>query len=140
MKTSYEVNINHPKELCEIRREVYPHLTSVFGKDQLLVDASISEAVTNAWKHGHEESSEKPIKLKILFLNRTMLVRVQDLGDGFDWRPYQVSSDVKHWFPEVEDLDENGRGITLMLRVMDKLRYNEKGNECVLMKKYLFQE
>ncbi|KHE72221.1 ATP-binding protein [Halobacillus sp. BBL2006] len=140
MKTSYEANIFHPKDLREIRKQFYPHLVQRFGKDQLLVDASISEAIINSWKHGHGGASEESIKLKVTFLDSMMIVRVQDCGEGFNWRDYQVASDMKHWFPDVEDLEGTGRGIILMLRVMDDLRYNDKGNECLLMKKYRRQE
>ncbi|MYL51075.1 hypothetical protein GLV98_16390 [Halobacillus litoralis] len=140
MKASIEANIRHPRELRDVRRKYSPYLAKYYGNDQLLVDASITEAVWNAWVHGHHEQTDYPVLLKIHFLHSRLLVRVYDHGDGFDWRPYQVTSDVKHWFPSVEDLEESGRGITLMLRVMDILRYNEKGNECLLMKKYLNQE
>ncbi|MGI8317117.1 ATP-binding protein [Halobacillus mangrovi] len=140
MKTSYEASIFHPKDLKEIRKRFYPHLVQRFGKDQLLVDASISEAIVNSWKHGHGSSTDTPIKVKVTFLDSMMIVRVQDCGEGFNWKEYQVQSDMKHWFPSVEDLEDRGRGIVLMLRVMDKLRYNNKGNECVLMKKYRRQE
>ncbi|MBH0228630.1 ATP-binding protein [Halobacillus yeomjeoni] len=140
LKASYEIDIFHPKQLREIRRKIHPHLVKEFGKDQLLVDASISEAIINAWEHGHKRDLETPIHLKIHFLNGKLIARVRDQGDGFDWRGFQLSSDMKHWFPEVRDLDDHGRGIILMFRVMDVLRYNDKGNECLLMKKYLRQE
>ncbi|RWZ55297.1 ATP-binding protein [Halobacillus fulvus] len=139
MKTSFEINIKDPKELSEHRKTYYPNLVRAFGQDQLLVDASISEAVVNAWQHGHHKENTLPIRLKISFLDTKMIVRVSDSGEGFDWRPYQVKSDVRHWFPDVDELDEDGRGIVLLLRVMDVIRYNEKGNECLLMKKYVNQ-
>ncbi len=140
MKTSLEATIKHPRELRAIRKKYYPYLAKYFGHDQLLVDASISEAIWNAWEYGHKKRTHYPILLKINFLNTRVVVRVYDQGEGFDWRPYQFTSDVKQWFPEVNDLERSGRGIMLMLRVMDVLRYNEKGNECLLMKKYLLQE
>lgn len=140
MKTSLEASIRHPRELRNLRRKYYPYLAKYFGNDQLLVDASITEAVWNSWKHGHHQKTDYPVILKINFLHTRLVVRVYDQGSGFDWRPSQVSSDVKLWFPTLEDLDRYGRGITLMRRVMDVLYYNDKGNECLLMKKYLYQE
>lgn len=140
MKTSFAANIKHPRELRNMRKKYYPYLAKYFGNDQLLVDAAISEAIWNAWKHGHKERKGYPILVKINFLNTRLIVRVYDQGEGFEWKPFPLSSDVRHWFPSVEDLEKSGRGITLMRRVMDILRYNEKGNECLLMKKYLFQE
>lgn len=139
MKTTFEMNINDPKDLQDQRKAYYLNLVQKFGKDQLLVDASISEAVVNAWKHGHKRNDKKNINVKIHFLSSRMIVRVKDEGKGFDWRPYHVSSDVKHWFPDIEDLENDGRGIVLLLRVMDVLRYNKEGNECLLMKKYFNQ-
>ncbi|MGP4061865.1 ATP-binding protein [Halobacillus sp. H74] len=140
MRTSFEANIRHPRDMKNIRKEYHPYLAKYYGNDQLLVDASISEAVWNAWEHGHNQRNDYPIQLKISFLNSRLLVRVKDQGSGFEWKPYQVTSDIKQWFPTVEDLERRGRGITLMLRVMDVIRYNDIGNECLLMKKYLFQE
>lgn len=140
MNATYVRYISNPREIREMRKDYYPHLVQGFGSDQLLVEASISEAVVNAWQHGHTQTDEKTIRVQISFLNTRMIVRVLDQGEGFDWRKYHMLNDMKHWFPEVNHLEEPGRGIVLLLRVMDVLRYNEKGNECLLMKKYRNQE
>ncbi|TGB05374.1 ATP-binding protein [Halobacillus salinus] len=136
MSATYVRYINNPKEIKEMRKDYFPHLLKEFGSDQLLVEASISEAVVNAWKHGNDQLEDKKVRVQISFLKTRMIVRVLDEGDGFDWRQYSRPYDVKHWFPDMDHLEEKGRGIILLLRVMDHLRYNEKGNECLLMKKY----
>ncbi|MCA0969752.1 ATP-binding protein [Halobacillus litoralis] len=135
-KTSFVRYINNPKEIKNIRKDYYPYLVEGFGSDQLLVEASISEAVVNAWRHGHEESDDRSIRVEVNFLHSRMVVRITDQGEGFDWQKYQCHNDMRHWFPCMEELEEPGRGIILLLRVMDSLRYNKKGNECLLMKKY----
>lgn len=140
MKTSFDLNINNPQQIREIRKRYYPHLVQGFGMDQLLVEASIFEAILNAWKHGHHEDAEKEIRVHISFMETRMVVRINDQGDGFDWRRYLFTNDMKHWFPRLDHIEEPGRGMVLLLRVMDVLRYNEKGNECLLMKKYQNQE
>ncbi|SEH95126.1 serine/threonine-protein kinase RsbW [Halobacillus karajensis] len=140
MKTSLEAAIRRPRELKNVRRKYSPYLAKYYGNDQLLVDASITEAVWNAWLHGHHKKTDYPVLLKIHFLNTRLIVRVYDQGSGFDWKSYQRTSTGKSCFPSIEYVDQSEHGITLMLRVMDVLRYNDKGNECLLMKKYLYQE
>lgn len=139
MKTSIEAKIRHPRELKSVRRRYYPYLAKFYGHDQLLVDASISEAVWNAWTYGHDKQSHYPIYLNLRFLNTRLIVRISDHGGGFDWRSYHLAGDVKQWFPTLDDLEQSGRGIMLMLRVMDVLRYNDSGNECLLMKNIYFR-
>lgn len=138
--TTFVWDIRNPNELCKKKQEYFPKLRDVFGEDQILVNSAIKEAVNNAYLHGNNENEEKSIQLRIRFLSKRMIVRICDEGDGFHWEPYQVTSDVKQWFPTLESIEDRGRGIILLLRVMDVLRYNEKGNECILMKKYTNQE
>jgi CheY-like chemotaxis protein/anti-sigma regulatory factor (Ser/Thr protein kinase) len=58
-----------------------------------------------------------------------IVVQVADEGDGFDWRSLPDPTDWEHL------LDIHGRGVLLARLSVDRLEYNEKGNEVTIWKR-----
>ena len=89
-----------------------------YGK--ILVSAL--EAVNNAILHGNHSNPEKFVEIEIEFTNKELKIRVKDEGTGF--KPEEVPDPT---IPEnIEAL--NGRGVFLMSRLADKIKYSKKGN------------
>lgn len=89
---------------------------------------ALEEAITNAIRHGNRNDPEKHITLRFRVTPQEAEIWVADEGDGFD--PGRVPDPT---------LDENinkpnGRGIMLMRAYMDKVGYNQTGNEVRLVK------
>jgi len=89
---------------------------------------ALEEAITNAIRHGNRNDPGKHITLRFRVTPQEAEIWVADEGDGFD--PDRVPDPT---------LDENinkpnGRGIMLMRAYMDKVGYNQTGNEVRLIK------
>jgi len=83
---------------------------------------STLEAVNNAILHGNNSDPEKFVKIKIRFENNTLVIKVIDEGTGFS--PDKVPDPTGP-----QNIQEpNGRGVFLMSRLSDDIKYSRKGN------------
>jgi serine/threonine-protein kinase RsbW len=87
---------------------------------------STLEAVNNAIMHGNKFDKEKMVDVEISCKNEKLKIRIKDEGIGF------VPEDVPDpTTPEnIEAL--NGRGIFLMSKLADEIKYSKKGNEVTM--------
>lgn len=83
---------------------------------------STLEAVNNALMHGNNLNPEKFVEIIIEFKSNTLSIKVKDEGNGF--KPDKVPDPT---VPEnIESL--NGRGVYLMTRLADEIKYSKRGN------------
>lgn len=89
---------------------------------------SVTEAVTNAIKHGNKGDKSKIVTIDVNVLGETLQIIVKDQGQGFD--PSQVPD------PTEPDnlLKDSGRGLYLMKVYMSDLRFNitPDGTEAII--------
>jgi serine/threonine-protein kinase RsbW len=83
---------------------------------------STLEAVNNALVHGNNLNPDKFVEVIIEFKNNSLSIKVKDEGTGF--RPDNVPD------PTVRDNIEslNGRGVYLMTKLADEIKYSKRGN------------
>ena len=87
---------------------------------------SALEAVNNAIMHGNKSNPQKIVDIEISSKNNVLTITVKDEGVGF--KPEEVPDPT---LPEnIEELD--GRGIYLMSRLSDKMKFNKKGNTVTM--------
>ena len=87
---------------------------------------STLEAVNNAILHGNGSSPEKFVDIEITYKNGELKIKVSDEGSGFC--PENVPDPTT---PEnIETL--NGRGVYLMSRLADKIKFNKTGNSVTM--------
>lgn len=82
---------------------------------------SLTEAVTNAITHGNHYDENKVVQINLQKKSDTIAIRVSDQGCGFD--PKSVPDPT---------CDENickcgGRGVFLMQRLCDQIKYKDNG-------------
>lgn len=87
---------------------------------------STLEAVNNAILHGNNGNPEKIVEIEISCINNDLTIRVTDEGNGF--KPENIPDPTK---PENIEA-QNGRGVFLMSRLADSIKYNDKGNTVTL--------
>jgi serine/threonine-protein kinase RsbW len=98
-----------------------------YGK--ILVSAL--EGVNNAILHGNQSDPEKKVDIEISYEKREFIIKITDEGKGFI--PKEVPDPT---VPEnIEAL--NGRGVFLMSRLADKIKYSKKGNSVTMVFKNL---
>jgi serine/threonine-protein kinase RsbW len=84
------------------------------------------EAVNNAITHGNKADPQKLVDVEIEFDNNEITITVTDEGQGF--RPEKIPDPT---LPEnIEEL--SGRGVFLMTKLADSIKFNEKGNSVTM--------
>ena len=88
------------------------------------------EALTNAVKYGSGENLKKKIKYRLKIQGNSLIMKVEDEGEGFDWKKI-----LKRGLPMADS--SNGRGLAIMKSYFRIIEYNKKGNILTLYKKLL---
>ena len=97
--------------------------SNCFGK--ILV--SVLEAVNNAIVHGNKFALDKFVDVTIKWKDEKFSVTVKDEGPGF--KPDKIPDPT---LPEnIENV--NGRGVFLMTKLADEIKFNKKGNSVTFV-------
>jgi serine/threonine-protein kinase RsbW len=87
---------------------------------------STLEGVNNAILHGNHSDPEKKVEIEISFEGRELKIKITDEGEGFI--PKKLPDPT---VPEnLESL--NGRGVYLMSKLADNIKYSKKGNSVTM--------
>ncbi|MDR3566036.1 MAG: PAS domain S-box protein [Negativicutes bacterium] len=106
-------------------------METITGGRNAKVDTAVGEAVMNAFQYG------TMVRVKINKLGSRLIIRVKDDGPGFSGNEAVtkvLDAGIKETFKEGLLL-ERGRGIPIMLSYMDRVIYNRRGNEIMLVKR-----
>ena len=88
---------------------------------------TLLEAVNNAIIHGNKSSADKYVDITIEFKKEKLKIKVKDEGAGFS--PEEVPDPT---IPEnIEEV--NGRGVFIMSRLADEIKYSKKGNTVTMV-------
>jgi serine/threonine-protein kinase RsbW len=88
---------------------------------------STLEGVNNAIVHGNGSDPDKMVKVEIGFVRNELKIKISDEGKGFI--PENVPDPT---IPQNRE-ELNGRGVFLMSRLADKIKYSKKGNIVTLI-------
>ena len=87
---------------------------------------STLEAVNNAIMHGNRYETDKIVDVEISYKNEKLKIKISDQGKGFI--PAEVPDPT---IPQnLESL--NGRGIFLMSKLADEIKYSKRGNAVTM--------
>ncbi len=95
-------------------------------RNSFAAELLLREALTNAIVHGCQKNPSKQVHCRLRLKGRRLLIVVKDEGDGFDWRGARGD---RKGVP-----DSSGRGIEILRKYADRVRYNEKGNAVTIVK------
>ncbi len=101
------------------------------GAKELEIETALREALANAIKHGCHGDPTKFVQCQVIFEeDRSVLLTVRDPGAGFN--PKTVPD------PTAEELlyENHGRGIYLIRRLMDEVRFRRRGAEIHMRSRY----
>lgn len=87
---------------------------------------ALSEAVNNAILHGNQQDPEKEVDINTKLETGTLIVSVQDEGDGFD--PDSIPDPLK----EENLLNEGGRGVYLIEQYADGVKFSKGGTKITI--------
>jgi serine/threonine-protein kinase RsbW len=101
------------------------HLEMHFASRRVVrfnVRVALTEALSNAILYGNAEDPHKLVQVRVAVGRSCIEAEITDEGAGFD--PEAVPDPT---LPE-RLTREDGRGLFLIRRLMDEVRFNEKGN------------
>lgn len=84
----------------------------------------LTEAAANAIFHGNNSDPDKSVKVNLSASDHDLIIRVYDQGLGFDKDLLAEAA--------VEDDAEGGRGLQLILKLMDHVEHSREGDANVL--------
>ncbi len=87
----------------------------------------LREGLTNAVRHGNAFDKKKKIYYSLKLQDNSLIMDIEDQGEGFDWREVQKKNPV-------DDAD-HGRGLRIMQAYFSEYSYNEKGNKVTIIKR-----
>jgi len=94
------------------------------------IEMALREALANAVLHGCKGDPAKKIEFSVTGENeRGILIVVRDPGQGFDHEGLPSPTDGENLF------SDHGRGIYLINKLMDEVKYERDGRE-IHMRKY----
>jgi serine/threonine-protein kinase RsbW len=94
------------------------------------IEMALREALANAVLHGCKADSAKKIEFSVTGeKERGILIIVRDPGQGFDHAALPSPTDGENLF------SDHGRGIYLINKLMDEVKYERDGRE-IHMRKY----
>ncbi len=131
----YNYHLKIPSDLSYVDRTIHFLLKQIYNLHHTHqydspIRITLIEALSNAIEHGNKNDICKYVEVKF-HLNREQLrICVRDEGEGFD---HQKAGDLKS---ANEKLSDRGRGIFMIRKFMDEVKFNEKGNEIHLLKKF----
>lgn len=86
-----------------------------------------SEAATNAIEHGNRLDSSRMVSISYVQKSGTVEMHFEDEGDGFN------RADIPDPLSDENILDDGGRGIFLIERLADDVRYEKGGRRVVIV-------
>lgn len=88
-------------------------------------ELTLREALVNAIKHGNRFNQDKSVHLEIHIDQKTLFFKIQDEGNGFNWREEMAKT-----FPAHDQ--DHGRGLVLIREYGFRSTWNKQGNTITL--------
>jgi serine/threonine-protein kinase RsbW len=133
---SSELTLSLPSDVGLVEEAielVCRHLKAEFLTERTIrfnLRVALAEAIANAIQYGNRNDPSKAVGIRVRFGPERVEMEVTDEGPGFD--PNSVPD------PTVLERrsQETGRGLFLIQRLVDEVRFNEKGNAiCMILRR-----
>ncbi|MCT4563893.1 MAG: ATP-binding protein [Maledivibacter sp.] len=109
-------------------KEVIDEIISELDTSHDIFDVRLmlTEALTNAFKHGNNNSVDKPIYLRTICDRRSVEFEIEDSGTGF------LNGNIPDEISDENILDNCGRGLFILKSIADKIDFRK--NTLVIQK------
>lgn len=135
-RISEDFVFNKVEEFHLLKDKIVNALKMANVNDYEIVWMALIEGINNAWLHGNKCNESKNICVSIKKIrNKRLVFRIKDEGSG-----YKGNDKIKKFSGVIEEefekrlFDESGRGLLIMMKVFDYVKYNQFGNELFLVK------
>jgi len=108
------------------------------AEEQQYFQMALHEALGNAWRHGSKRDPAATISVRLIRDAHRVTCRVADQGPGFDFRKALESGRrgdaIRAARERYESGGMGGLGIMLIVKCVDLVEFNDKGNEITITK------
>ena len=107
----------------------------ICNEDWLECQLALAEGFTNAVRHAHcDKPPDTLIEIEFFWNSEEIILKIWDYGKPFDLDADTISKAQNR---DLEEFAIGGRGIPIMLKVADELRYEHFSNNrnCLLIRK-----
>ncbi|WP_078551414.1 ATP-binding protein [Bacillus alkalicellulosilyticus] len=116
-------------EIERLQQHVRCHLKAVLD-EFIFVEMAVNEALNNAI------ASSKNLEIEVTKDQVFLQITITDDGPGFDVQgKLQELNEKRDSLMDEILWSESGRGIYIMHKFMDEIKYSDKGNQVTLLKK-----
>lgn len=140
LKTYNSKVLSEKNNVCCLVRDIVKFLSD--SRDSINQDiifeikVILNELLQNAIKHGNKEDSKKSVEVSVgITVNDYAYFIVQDEGEGYDGRCLREEECNLDEAIDICNLKESGRGMMIVRSLCDEIRFNEKGNKVIILKK-----
>lgn len=143
MKTYNCVIASDFNNICCTINDIINYLQEFYGHldegNLFEIKVILNELIMNAVKHGNREDSNKHVKIvSSVTKDGYAFFYIEDEGHGYNYNDVLVKNcplqDCDGFF-DICGVKETGRGMLIVKNLCDKVKFNEKGNKIVVMKK-----
>jgi len=96
--------------------------------DAFSAELLLRETLTNSVVHGAAEEPRERISCVLRVKRGRLIIAIRDGGKGFDWRAA--------WEQRAAGSDTHGRGLEILRKYANAVRFNPKGNSVMLVKRF----
>jgi len=131
----YKKFLSIPSNILEIDNailkisESIKKVVDLSDEENWKIYTALYETMINAVEHGNKSGSQKRVTVIYRILENWIVMKVRDEGIGFD------ASKLPSPLDNDNILKPSGRGVYMVKKVMDKIRYNSSGNEITMFLK-----
>jgi two-component system, OmpR family, response regulator len=135
--------LNYLQQVNDLLADLFRH-TPLLDRQVKDLRQAVMEMGSNAIEWGHRKNADLPLRITYRIYPDNVTLIIQDQGPGFD--PSTLPHAAKEEDP-IGHLDirndlgirEGGFGIMLAKGLVDEFKYNERGNEVTLVKRFVTQ-
>lgn len=95
---------------------------------------SVSEAITNAIRHGNNESSDKKVSFKIVISKNNVEFVISDQGEGF------IEQAIPNPLEDENLLRDSGRGVHIIKTMMEDVTITPSATGTTIRMKKVFKK
>lgn len=105
-------------------------MTTLTAEEIEDLEYAFLEIGNNAVEHGNLDNSSKTIQISYCIFEDKLIIKIEDEGRGF--KPVDVQAPVD----EESILRGRGRGLYMVRQMVDEVEFNERGNVCLMTKRF----
>jgi PAS domain S-box-containing protein len=128
----YKKHFSIPSNVLEIDNAIMKinegisKLVEVDQEDNWKLYTALYEAIINGMEHGNKSNVQKRINISYRISGKLIVLKIRDEGIGFD------TQNIPNPLDDTNLLKPSGRGVYMMKKIMEKVKYNRAGNEVTM--------